>query len=109
MIIEILYFAGCPNHPPTVGRVLEALQLEGISAKVFEVEVKDAATAGVTGFLGSPSVRIDGRDVETAARSAKTFGLTCRTYVEDDCRGGLPPIEWIRAAIREARGQVGCL
>lgn len=105
MIVEVLYFAGCPNHPPTVGRVLEALRLEGMSAEVFEVEVTDAATARVTGFLGSPSVRIDGQDVETAARSARTFGLTCRTYVEDDCRVGVPPIEWIRAAMREARGK----
>jgi len=76
---------------------------------VFEVEVKDAGSAEVAGFLGSPSVRIDGRDIETAARSAKTFGLMCRTYVEDDRRGGVPPIEWIRAAIREALGQVGGL
>src|SRR5216683_1416932 len=76
------------------------------SAEVVEVEVKDAATALMTGFLGSPTVRIDGRDVEPAARSAQEFGLTCRTYIDDGYRAGAPPIEWIRTAIREARGQV---
>jgi hypothetical protein len=108
MKIEILYFIGCPNHPPAVGRVLEALQQEGVSVELVEVEVPDAATALVTGFLGSPTIRIDGRDVEPAARSAQAFGLTCRTYIDDGYLAGAPPIEWIRAAIREARGQVGC-
>ena len=109
MKVEILYLAGCPNHPSAVGRVLEALQQEGVSAELVEVEVKDGATALVTGFLGSPTIRIDGRDVEPAARSAKAFGLTCRTYFDDGNRAGAPPIGWIRAAIREARGQVGCV
>ena len=108
MKIEIFYFAGCPNHPPAVGRVLEALQQEGVSAELLQVEVKDAATACVMGFLGSPTIRIDGRDVEPAARSAQPFGLTCRTYFDDGYRAGVPPIEWIRAAVREATGRVGC-
>ena len=107
MKVEILYFVECPNHSSAVGRVLEALRQEGVSAEVVKVEVKDAATALVRGFLGSPSVRIDGLDVEPAARSAEAFGLTCRTYMDGGYRTGVPPIEWIRAAIREARGQVG--
>ena len=109
MKVEILYFAGCPNRPPAVGRVLEALQQEGVFAEVVEVEVQDAATALVTGFFGSPTIRIDGRDVEPAARSAQAFGLTCRTYIDEGYRAGAPPIEWIRAAIREAREQAGCV
>ena len=109
MRVEILYFAGCPNYSPVVGRVLEALQREGVSAEVVEVEVKDAATALMTGFLGSPTVRIDGRDVEPAARSAQEFGLTCRTYFDGGYREGVPPIEWIRAAIREGIRRVGCV
>src|SRR5437867_2485040 len=74
MRVEILYLAGCPNHPPAVGRVLEVLQAEGVSAELVEVEVKDAATAGETGFPGSPTIRIDGRDVEPGARPAQAFG-----------------------------------
>ena len=109
MKVEILYFAGCPNRPPAVGHVLEALQQEGVSAELVEVEVNDAATACVTGFPGSPTIRIDGRDVESAARSTQAFGLMCRTYIDDGYRAGVPPIEWIRSAVREARGRVGCV
>ena len=107
MKVEILYFSGCPNHPPAVSQVREILQQEGVTAELVEVEVKDAATARLTGFLGSPTIRIEGRDVEPCARSAQTFGLACRTYICDGFRAGVPPIEWVRAAIREARGQVG--
>ena len=107
MKVEILYFAGCPNHPTAVGHVREALLREKVAAEMVEVEVKDADAARVVGFLGSPTIRIDGRDVEPAARSAQPFGLTCRTYIYDGYRAGVPPIEWIRAAVREAKGQIG--
>jgi hypothetical protein len=103
MKVEILYFSGCPNHPPAVGRVREALRVEGVSAEMLEVEVKDAATARTVSFLGSPTIRINGQDVEPAARSAQDFGLTCRTYTDQGHRSGVPPAEWIRSAVREAK------
>ena len=109
MRIEILYVTGCPNHTPAVGRVREALLREDVAAEMVEVEVKDANTARVVGFLGSPTIRIDGRDVEPAARVAQAFGLTCRTYVHHGHRAGVPPIEWIRAAVREAKEKAGCV
>jgi hypothetical protein len=72
---------------------------------VVEIAVNDADTARSIGFLGSPTIRIDGQDVELSARSAQTFGLTCRTYVAGGRRAGVPPIEWIRGAIREAKAR----
>ena len=63
MKIEILYFADCPNYLPTVERVREALQMECASAEIRHVEVRDAADAATRGFLGSPSIRINGADV----------------------------------------------
>lgn len=105
MKVEILYFSGCPNHAPAVDRVREVLAQEGTPADLVEVEVPDAATAQRVGFLGSPSVRVDEQDIEHAARSVRAFGLTCRTYVDEGKRAGVPPPEWIRAAVREARGR----
>jgi hypothetical protein len=103
MKVEVLFFSGCPNHPPAIDLVREALQEEGVSADMVEVEVKDAATAQAVGFLGSPTIRIDGKDVEPSARSAHAYGLTCRTYIDRGRRTGLPPLEWIRAAVRGAK------
>lgn len=102
MKIEILYFHRCPNHTTTVERVKEALRQEGLTADIVQVNVEDDATARSLGFLGSPSVRIDGLDVEPAARSLKEFGMMCRTYTEAGRRVGPPPMELIRDALREA-------
>jgi hypothetical protein len=103
MKVEIFYFSGCPNHLPAVGLVREALQQEGVSAELVEVEVNDVATARLVRFLGSPSIHVNGQDVEPSARSAQGFGMTCRTYTNQGQRAGVPPVDWIRAAVREAK------
>jgi copper chaperone CopZ len=102
MKIEVLYFDECPNHSPAVDRIREVLKEEGISAHVSEVKVADERAAQAIGFLGSPSIRVDGVDVEPAARSSKDYGMMCRTYLEGGKRVGVPSSESIRAAIREA-------
>jgi hypothetical protein len=105
MKVEILYFSGCPNHVPAVDCVREMLAQEGTSAEMVEVEAKDAAAAQEVDFLGSPSIRVDGQDVEPAVRGARVFGMMCRIYSDGGRRAGVPPPEWIRAAVRAARGR----
>jgi hypothetical protein len=61
--------------------------------------VRDQETAVSIGFLGSPTVRIDGLDVEPSARQRTAFGILCRTY-EDS--GGVPSEDLIRGAILKA-------
>jgi hypothetical protein len=102
MKVEILYFSGCPNHVPAVKRVREVLQQEGTPADMVEIEVKDAVAAQQIRFLGSPTIRIDGQDVERGARGVRVFGMICRTYIDKGRCTGLPPRECIRAAVREA-------
>src|SRR5229473_4118439 len=100
MKVEILYFEGCPNHRPASERVLGVIREEGISASVTEIEVPDQAAAKEFGFLGSPTIRVNGVDIEPASRNAPGGNIACRCYP-----GGLPPTEMIRAALREAEGQ----
>jgi mercuric ion transport protein len=99
--IEILYFQGCPNHAPTVDKVREALQSEGQSAEIQEVEVRTQAEAEAMGFLGSPSVHINDLDIEPEARKLKTYGLSCRTYLNGATRSGIPSADLIRRALKE--------
>ena len=110
MTVEILFFRECPNYLPAVERVQEALLVERISAEVKHVEVPDAATAAAQGFLGSPTVRVNGIDVDPSARSGGAIGFCCRTYTGASGREGAPSTELIRRAIRqtgdESRG--GC-
>ena len=50
-------------------------------------------------FLGSPSVRVDGHDVEHGAHERVTFALGCRVYRTDEGLKPLPAEAWIRAAV----------
>lgn len=102
MKIEILYFDGCPNHRPAIVLVHQVLREMGVSAQVAEVNVLDAATAEAALFLGSPTIRVNGLDVEPGARTAREYALSCRTYVTDGRIDGLPSVELVRQAVQEA-------
>jgi hypothetical protein len=102
MQIEVLYFEDCPNHLPTVERIDAVLREESCSADVREVLVPDVQTAQRVNFLGSPTVRVNGIDIEPAALDRKDFGLMCRRYA-----GGAPSHELIRAAVRSAMESEG--
>jgi hypothetical protein len=106
MKIEVLYFDGCPNHKPAVERVQQLLRKEDVSAEIAEVNVNDESIAQKVGFLGSPSIRVNGVDVEPEARAARDYGMMCRTYAVNGRREGLPSREMLRQAIREANSGV---
>ena len=107
MKIEVMYFQGCPNHHATVEQVIKALSAERITSPVQEIEVRDDSAAQALGFLGSPSVRVNGLDIEPAARIAQRTGFGCRTYVENGHRSGTPSVEMIRKALVEASDYEG--
>lgn len=100
MKIEVLYFEGCPNHQPIVNRLRNVLREDGLYDEVFEIQVKDADTARALGFFGSPTIRINGLDIEPDCRNITETGLACRRYAN-----GLPTDELIRTALREANQQ----
>src|ERR1041385_3416671 len=100
MKIDVLYFNGCPNHELAAERLRAVLRQEGVPVLVSEIEVNDELTAKALAFPGSPTIRIDGLDIEPAMRGAASSGVACRCYP-----GGLPSEEMIRAALREAGGQ----
>jgi len=102
MRIELLYVSGCPHHDETLALVKRVVEEERIVAGIEEIEVADAAQAKALGFLGSPSVRIDGRDIEPGARERGDFGLSCRVHADGARYSGIPPRELIRAALARA-------
>lgn len=98
MTIEVLYLEGCPNYLPAVERLGNVLRQEGLWNEVLEIKVQDELDAKVLNFLGSPTIRVNGRDIEVDARNTSETGFACRRY-----SGGLPSEEMIRSALREAR------
>lgn len=97
--VEILYFDGCPNHEPAralVERVAAELHLD---PSIDLVEVVDPNAATELRFLGSPTIRVDGRDVEPGAEQRHEFSLSCRVYRSDRGLAGQPEEAWIREAL----------
>ncbi len=106
MEIRVLTFAGCPNCDATANLVREVVDELGLETAVNHVQVHDESEAVQLGFYGSPSVQIDGRDIEPERRGhAPLFG--CRLYTDDGRRSGVPPKEMIVRAIREVRSPAG--
>jgi len=100
--VEVLYVAECPSHPAAVKLVKDVLAAEGIAADIREVLVTDERMAGELGFCGSPTIRINGRDVAGEPREVQTFTLSCRLYPGSKPIG-VPPAEMIHLAVLEAR------
>jgi len=105
MRVEVLYFEDCPNHAPTVERVRAELVSRGLPKEIEEVGIHNQAEAAALGFLGSPSVRINGLDIEEEARNLKSFGMSCRTYLEGTVRSGSPSSDLIGRALNEQTSQ----
>ena len=100
--VEILYFDGCPNHEPARALVEQVAAELGLQPEIELVEVADADTARQLRFLGSPSVRVDGRDVEPGADERSDFVLCCRVYRSERGLAGRPEADWIRSALSAA-------
>ncbi len=75
MKIEVLYLPGCSAHGSVVEMAREVVQALGLAAEVEEIHVRSQADAERLRFLGSPSIRVDGVDIEPCARSHVEYGL----------------------------------
>jgi hypothetical protein len=102
--IELLYFDGCPNHEALLPRLRELLARAGVSSEIDVRRIADDEAAQRERFLGSPSVRVNGRDVEPHADQRTDFGLKCRLYCTPAGLSGQPPEEWLRAVLDSAAG-----
>jgi hypothetical protein len=100
-LIEVLYSDGCPSQErllPTVQRLAEHT---GARLELRAVETLEAAES--ERFLGSPTVRVNGQDVDADASERTDYGLKCRLYRDDGTQSPTPPEDWIRAVLSRAR------
>ena len=105
--VEVLFFEGCPNLELASSRAREAIANTRASVDLHLVRVDGDADAVARRFVGSPTVRIDGKDVEGTANARTDFGLQCRVYMVAGHLEGAPPVAWIEAALRGDFGRTG--
>ena len=99
MDIELLYWDGCPSHPEARELLEEVLAARGIDAEIRMTHVGTDAEAERLRFPGSPTIRIDGRDVDAGGAAAPP-SLTCRIYYLADGRPSpIPSREELEAAL----------
>ena len=100
----MLYFDGCPNHDALLPRLREILANTGISTEIDLRRITDDEAAQRERFLGSPTVRVNGHDVEPDAERRTDYGMKCRLYRTPDGLSGQPQEEWLRAALDPQTG-----
>jgi hypothetical protein len=106
--VELLYLAGCPNHCATVALVHSVLEAEAVTAAVSEILIEDYRAANARSFPGSPTVRVNGRDIENLPDDRLGIGFACRTYCVEGNIQGIPPRTLVEAAVRAAHpGELG--
>jgi hypothetical protein len=102
MQIELLYFDGCPSHEAFLPRLRALLGQAGIEAPVDLRRVESDEAAARERFLGSPTLRIDGADIDPTAGGRRDYGLKCRLYPAGDGLAGTPPDAWVLEALQTA-------
>lgn len=75
-IVEVLHMDGCDNGPQAIARIKVLAKDLNVTVDIRETKVKDDAHAVALKFAGSPTIRINGIDIEPAARKRTSFALT---------------------------------
>jgi hypothetical protein len=74
--VQILYSEGCEHTPPTVSQVRSVAKEMGLNIDLEMVLVENEAQAKGLNFFGSPTVRVNGREIDPNARSNGIAGLS---------------------------------
>ncbi len=104
-LVEILYFSGCPNHEPAVALVERLSSELGLQPELRLVDVADEQAARRLRFLGSPTIRVGGVDVDPDAAGRDDYALSCRLFRTSAGISGQPDPRWVREALLREAGR----
>lgn len=98
--VELLWFADCPNHVAARSLLAEIIAEVAPGTPIRDVDATDPAVAARLRFPGSPTIRVDGRDVDPAYVDPGDYTPRCRLYHTAAGLRGLPERRWIEDALR---------
>ena len=102
MKVELLYIRDCPNAMDYLPELQELLDSVGIDDPVQLQLIEDQDQAVAQRFVGSPTVRIDGVDVDPSTDDRADYAISCRLYRSETGTTGRPPRDWVRQALTRA-------
>lgn len=98
--IEFLFWEDCPSHERAWQLLQEVLAERGDEVSVEQIEVLTDEDAERLKFPGSPTIRVNGVDVDPDSAAQMEVALTCRLYrLEDGRPSPVPSKEMIRRAL----------
>jgi hypothetical protein len=97
MRFELLYFDGCPSWQTAYDHLKQALAGLGLQEDVRLVHVQTGEQAVDVQFVGSPTIRLNGRDLFPANHT--DYALGCRVYLTPEGLRGCPTVDMLRDAI----------
>ena len=101
MTVELLYLPNCPHHREASDLEHEVLKDEG-TAELIETPISDLRNARARTFPGSPTLRVNGQDIEDVPSAHLAVGFACRTYLVDGVAHRVPPRAWLERAVQAA-------
>lgn len=98
--IEFIWFSDCPNHATT--RQLLAATIDRLTpgTPIVDIDATDPAVAESVRFPGSPTIRVDGLDIEPGFADPGDYTPRCRLYRTSAGLRGVPDPAWIEDALR---------
>ena len=97
--IELLVFDGCPNEEAARALVERVAAELSLAPRLSRVVVPDADAAERMRFLGSPTIRVNGHDIEPGADGRNNYALACRVYGTGAGVSAQPDEDWLRQAL----------
>jgi hypothetical protein len=98
--VELLWFSDCPNHPIARRLLADAIERLAPGTTIEEVDASDPDVAASLRFPGSPTIRVDGIDIEPGFRDPGDYTPRCRLYWTTAGLRGIPDPAWIEEALR---------
>lgn len=101
MTVELLYVEGCPYVAAYLPHLRQLVADAGLDEQVSIRVLADDQQARRERFLGSPTIRFDGLDVDPSAEGRFDYGLTCRLYATPEGPQHHPADDWVLNRLRQ--------
>ena len=100
--VELLWFRDCPNHAAARAMLRDVLDELAPGTTIHDIDATDPIVAERYRFPGSPTIRVDGRDVDASFQDPGDYTPRCRLYRTADGLRGLPERGRVEAAVRSS-------
>jgi len=104
-LVEVLITPDCPHRDAAITLAQRVCERWGGQAEIRVIQVPDQSAADRLRFLGSPTIRVNGRDIEPGADWNREFADGCRLYQGAHSLHGLPEEDWLRQTLDRAEAQ----